>query len=234
MAFHFSPKVVLDGLVLSLDAANTRSYPGSGTSWLDLGKNQLTGTLTNGPTFESDNLGSIKFDGVDSYVQIPDNPSISSLSSISISAWVKFNTFSLPVGRQMIVEKHTSPTQGWWLAGQNNSLTWVVVTSTGPKFINNTNTFLNTTSIYNVVGTYNGTTGSIKVYVNSIDDGGTLNGTGTTGLVNSPNALYIGSEVNWFPIYGSTNIYNLSIYDTELSQSEVSQNFKALKSRFGL
>ena len=70
MAFNYSPNIITDGLVLYLDAANTKSYPGSGTTWRDLSKSQLNGTLTNGPTFNSSNGGSIVFDGVDDYVNL--------------------------------------------------------------------------------------------------------------------------------------------------------------------
>jgi hypothetical protein len=55
MAFNFSPKIVTNGLVLYLDAANTRSYSGSGTAWNDLTVNGNNGVLTNGPTFNSSN-----------------------------------------------------------------------------------------------------------------------------------------------------------------------------------
>jgi len=68
MALIHSPSIVTSGLVLALDAANVRSYPGSGTSWFDLSGNGNTGTLTNGPTFNSSNLGGISFDGGNDYV----------------------------------------------------------------------------------------------------------------------------------------------------------------------
>jgi hypothetical protein len=71
MAFNYSPKIVTDGLVLCLDAANNRSYPGSGTAWTDLSRGGNNGALTNGPTFNSANGGSIVFDGTNDYVEIP-------------------------------------------------------------------------------------------------------------------------------------------------------------------
>ena len=61
--------IVTNGLVLFLDANNTNSYPGSGTSWYDLSGNGNTGTLTNGPTFSSVNGGTIVFDGIDKGLQ---------------------------------------------------------------------------------------------------------------------------------------------------------------------
>lgn len=63
------PKIVTDGLVLCLDAANPKSYPGSGTAWADISRNGRNGTLTNGPTFSSANGGSIIFDGANDFVQ---------------------------------------------------------------------------------------------------------------------------------------------------------------------
>ena len=68
MGLSHSPNIVTDVLVLCLDAANRRSYPGSGNSWLDLSGNGNNGTLTNGPTYSSANGGSLVFDGVDDYV----------------------------------------------------------------------------------------------------------------------------------------------------------------------
>jgi len=70
MGLAHSPRIVTDGLVLCLDAASKRSYPGTGTTWTDL-KSGNNGTLTNGPTFNTGNGGSIVFDGSNDYVTIP-------------------------------------------------------------------------------------------------------------------------------------------------------------------
>ena len=78
MAYRNGPKIVTDGLVLCLDAAIGKSYPGSGTSWTDLSGNGNNGTLVNGPTFSSANGGSIVLDGVNDYI---------STTSISISTF---------------------------------------------------------------------------------------------------------------------------------------------------
>ena len=75
--FKNSPPIVTDGLVLYLDAANTKSYPTTGTTWNDLLGAISGGTLINGPTFNSANGGSIVFDGVDDYFQAFNNYSSS-------------------------------------------------------------------------------------------------------------------------------------------------------------
>ena len=70
MAFNYSPKIISNGLVLYLDAANTRSYPGSGTAWTDLSQYNMNGTLINGPSFNSANGGGIAFDGTNDGVTL--------------------------------------------------------------------------------------------------------------------------------------------------------------------
>ena len=70
MGISYNPKIVTNGLVLCLDAANAKSYPGSGTAWTDLSGLGNTGTLTNGPTYSSANNGSIVLDGINDYTSI--------------------------------------------------------------------------------------------------------------------------------------------------------------------
>ena len=84
MAFIHSPQIVTSGLVLSLDAGNTKSYPGTGTTWFDKSGNTYNGTLTNGPTFNTANLGSIVFDGVDDYVTCGTIPFTSNTFTIEV------------------------------------------------------------------------------------------------------------------------------------------------------
>ena len=80
------PKIVTDGLVLCLDAGNRKSYVGSGTSWVDISRNGNNGTLINGPTFNSDNIGSIVFDGANDYVAIPSSSLVSG-SQMTFDVW---------------------------------------------------------------------------------------------------------------------------------------------------
>ena len=73
MSLSHSPSIVTNGLVLCLDAGNTKSYNASisTTAWTDLSGRGNTGTLTNGPTYNSSNGGSIVFDGVNDYATVP-------------------------------------------------------------------------------------------------------------------------------------------------------------------
>jgi hypothetical protein len=93
MGLSHSPRIVTDGLVLCLDAANSRSYPGTGTTWTDL-KGENNGTLTNGLTFDGDNNGGIVFDGTNEYVSLNSNSLTAGDSPFTVCAWVKTSSSS--------------------------------------------------------------------------------------------------------------------------------------------
>ena len=91
MGFGNGPRIVSNGLVLALDAADKNSYPGSGITWRDVSGNNNNGTLTNGPTFDSSNGGSIVFDGTNDFV----TGSIGSINApFTFSVFGKFNNVS--------------------------------------------------------------------------------------------------------------------------------------------
>ena len=92
---YYSPRIVTSGLVLALDAAERLSYPRTGTTWRDLSGNNNNGTLTNGPTFNAGNQGSIVFDGVDDYVGIPHTSILAPTSQISYGAWAFLSNWNI-------------------------------------------------------------------------------------------------------------------------------------------
>jgi len=68
MGITYNTSIVRNGLVLHLDAANRKSYPGTGTTWTDLSGLNNNGTLTNGVSYQSVNQGAFNFDGIDDFV----------------------------------------------------------------------------------------------------------------------------------------------------------------------
>jgi len=89
MSVSGGPDIITEGLVLHLDAANTESYPGTGSAWYDLSENQNDGVLTNGPSFTSSNHGSFTLDGVDDKITGISSTLINSQNG-SIETWIKF------------------------------------------------------------------------------------------------------------------------------------------------
>ena len=89
MGIRYNTSIVRGGLVLHLDAANKKSYPGSGTVWKDLSGNGNDGTLVNGVDYSSDNKGTMVFDGVDDRFQTSTQVDLSYTNKISVDLWCK-------------------------------------------------------------------------------------------------------------------------------------------------
>jgi hypothetical protein len=89
MGTFTGPDIVDNGLIFAIDAGSERSYPGSGTTWTDIVGGSDT-ALVNGPTFNSQNGGSIVLDGSDDYVIRSTTPTeLQGDPSFTLSMWVK-------------------------------------------------------------------------------------------------------------------------------------------------
>ena len=90
---HGNRPIVTDGLVLCLDAANTRSYSGTGTDWFDLSGNGNHGTLVNGVGYSADNKGSLVFDGTNQEISGTNLSSVIS-NEFTLETWIKTPSFN--------------------------------------------------------------------------------------------------------------------------------------------
>jgi len=105
MGLIHSPSIVSDGLVLALDAQNSRSYGGSGTTWTDIAYRGNNGTLTNGPTFEpggpfaGSTGGSVYFDGTGDYLSVANSSSFAfGAGDFTVEFWLYANSSSTTHG----------------------------------------------------------------------------------------------------------------------------------------
>lgn len=231
-SYTYKP-IVTNGLVFSVDAANIKSYPGSGTTWTDLTSNANNGTLTNGPTFNSANGGSIVFDGADDYISISDSSSISITGDITIDCWVKVNNFST---YRCIVAKtnggYPAPFDLYLDPGTGNPF---FLRGNGGYFYYFSGGQSPTVGIWqNLTITMAGS--FCRYYLN----GNFINGSEITNTFGGPiyisdndGPMFIGRRADGATIMDGS-FSNLRIYNRELSGSEVLQNFNSLKSRFGL
>jgi hypothetical protein len=230
----FANTIVQQGLVLNLDAGNPYSYAGAGTTWYDVSGNSNSGTLTNGPTYNSDAGGNIVFDGSNDYVSIPSAASIKNTSTLSLEGWVFISSAMNYYGG--IIGKGISDSQEEYclLVHSVNSKVYMDVGSSGGPYTDATYSFsLNTW--YHIIGTHERTAGSssIKIYINgSLLSSTTVNPTNTVN--DNATNVSIGSRFN-----GGTSVWNgkiatARIYTRTLSAAEVLQNYNATKGRFGL
>jgi hypothetical protein len=220
--------IITSGLVLNLDAGNPSSYPGSGTSWFDLSGNGNNGTLNNGPTFTGSFGGSIVFDGTNDQVDVSSAnlPIQFGTSPFAIELWVRATNSSK---RQGLVCASGGTGNGPIFAIESNT---VGVGIYGSANVVNTGAgSIAANTWYHIVLTRASTSSnSTYIYINSV-----LNGTGTLSTnFSSTNSVGIGYTPNTAE-YTVGNIAAVRIYKNKyLSDSEVLQNYNAVKSRFGL
>lgn len=239
MAFYRGPNIVRNGLVLCLDAASRRSYPGSGTTWTDLSGLNNNGTLTNGPTFNSANGGSIVFDGTNDYVLVDSSTIIPGLTSFTLCVWLNYTIPGSDQFRDIINSRESSaPNKGFLLTTDSSSKTGKIriqlngtgtnsyTSTSGANIANGNNNF--------VVISVNRSANSAIAYVNGILDA-TFNITGI-GDISSTEKFYIG----WDKAFADTKayfqgrIYSTIVYNRALSDKEILQNYNATKGRFRL
>jgi hypothetical protein len=213
-------KIVTNGLVLSLDAADRNSYPGTGTTWRDMSGNGNNGTLTSGPTFNSNNGGSIVFDGSNDYVAISGTRT---LTLFTMSNWIRRNGsqesydgiffsratgvtgMNFGVSNKLGYHLNGNPSTYDWDSGLIiPDATWCMITYVQAS--TQAVLYINTTSATNAVGS------------------------SSTNL----NTLELGRDECCGGRYFNGNIATAMLYNRNLSSTEVTQNYNALKSRFGL
>ena len=227
MATNYNPRIVTDGLVLALDAGNTKSYNAgiSTTAWTDLSGNGNNGTLTNGVGYNSSNGGSLDFDGVDDYVTIPaitldkDNSAFSVWFTVGVDFTGNYGNRGIILGNngdeflslfaisaQNNLQGETNTNENYYLGGFG----------TGDSSISN--------GWNNVQVSFENSIA--KTYINGI-----LKYTSTT-LTSDLTINEIVSSDATANYQG--NIAQVSIYNKSLTASEIQQNFNATRGRFGI
>jgi len=217
------PGIVTTNLSMFLDAGNASSYPGSGTDWTDLSGNSRNGTLTNGPTYSSADGGSIVFDGTNDFVQC--SGSITATAATFVS-WIRRN------GNQgqydgILFSRGTNITGMDFQLSNQLAYTW-----------------------NNAVNTYNWQSGLIvpdltwcMVAVSVTSTAATAYLCQSSGITSATNTVsHTSTTLDDIKIafddaaarYFTGNIATAMIYDRALSAGEITQNFNALRSRYGL
>jgi hypothetical protein len=224
--------IVTNGLVLYLDASNTKSYVSGSTRWNDVSRSGNNGTLTNGPTFNSANGGSIVFDGVDDFADYGVS-NIPLPTNITLSAWI--NQSVLNAYKNIITKEGVTGTDldyGLTTSPNGNLYFWF---NNGNFRIHESSTNnINSLNVwYYVTSVFSDTNNTVQLYANGIQ---IYNQTESTSLLAHTNSKLL---VGWRNSLASGQsfqgkISQTTIYNRALSASEVLQNYNATKSRFGL
>jgi hypothetical protein len=197
------------------------------TTWSDLSRSGNNGTLTNGPTFNSGNGGSIVFDGTNDFVDLGVTNLSTTLSSLTLNFFLKITKVNT---KQAIISSYTSSPQGGWgielladntlnFFGFSNTTTFTDVQTTQTYTLN---------QILNICCVFGNS--AFSIYVNGTQSAlksgiSTIYRTSTIRLGITPPSAVV-------PFQG--NIYQTSIYNRALTAQEVLQNYNATKTRYGL
>jgi len=231
--YNYFGGIVTNGLVLDLDAAKVASYPGTGTSWYDISGNNNNGILTNGPTFSGiGKQASIVFDGVDDYVTLGTQTLVT--NDFSLNIW--FNSTSNVTKEHFIISLGYSNNPSFLITmdtgnGSTANLMAYYVSggvTTGRTIIN---AGIPNTSIINLC--FVRQSGVNTPYINGVPQTDRI----FTENVTLGSLTYVlGWAIprNKSTAYMQGNIYNCSIYNRALTATEVSQNFNALRGRYGI
>ena len=223
--------IVTNGLVLNLDAGNTASYPGSGTTWTDLSSNSFNATLVNGVGYNANNGGSLLFDGNNDFVRVGPIPFTgTSTASVSWGLWV----YPTSASGNIMSMSNTDPQSAWNMPP---------IAATGQNFRGKiwSNNYLNSASNYSLntwyylVLVFDYTARTQRFYVNgmlqSSQSNISYNASGSNNYMflgqanpGTDNTGMFSGRIAIFQIYGNK----------ALTDAEITQNFNATKIRFGL
>ena len=225
MGFYRGPNIIRENLLLAFDAANTKSYPGTGTTWTGLGSG-VTAALT-GATFDTD---SISFDGTSDYAYITGTINLG--TEFSIMSWIKPS--SLTGGTGTVYIPFANGVDNWF--GISNAKAFFVgcESSDTNGFSLYGSTSMTSTSEWYCIGcTVDGTGGNttVKIFLDGEYDG-TVTRTFTLGAWNATSFNTIGRRTTINSNYFPGNIATLHMYTSTLSEDDMHQNYMITKSRF--
>jgi len=237
---YTGPNIVEENLIFYLDAANVKSYPGSGTSCTELSLNRSSGTLENGASLDSGDQGSFVFDGTDDRIAMTNNL----MSSLGVSSG---NDNDVPYSMEAVFKIHTNPsgvgTSGYSLIGHASS------DGIGLQVFDNSGIYINfgyrgnsnysfsqqviaINTWYHVICTRpsGGSSVVIRCYINGSEIGST-----TIDLrVDYTTAEFQVGDAESRIGNLDGNIALARVYNRALTASEVLQNYNATKGRFGI
>jgi hypothetical protein len=232
MGTVYNTNVVTDGLVACWDAGNRKSYPGAGTTWTDVAGGN-NGTVENDASFDSDNMGSLDFDGTDAYVTVPYKAGFD-VVAVTLLAWVNIDGDNS--GYDDIFRKNYDISGAHFSHSYGAQITpagrfhFNIRVSSGTSALDSSLDVSDATWTF-LGGTYDGTT--IRSYKNN-EVGSTSTSVSGDLVADTENALIASTQrtnEDARPEYKG-KIALIQIYNRALTAAEVLQNYNATKGRF--
>jgi hypothetical protein len=219
MAVYGGPDIVTSGLVLHLDAGNTKSYPGTGNTWYDLSENNRNGTINGSPAFTN---GYFDITGDATYVSIPNSGLVPRTNDFTYSCWINFDSVD---GLDTIFENgswtdtllfryQTNAFNVYSEGALRGSFAWTAALNTWVNIV------------------FKRESGVCSAFVNNNVIGSTFSMNIDINLANSNLWLMRSQHITGQYTNGKISIF--SIYSKALSNTDIQQNYNALKGRYNL
>jgi hypothetical protein len=218
---------VTSGLVLYLDAGNSASYPGTGSTWTNLASGGNNGTLINSPTYSSANNGSLVFNGSTQYVDVANYSALNG-STQTMICWAKsasaanFGGFGCLMSKRDVYIMHPYPT--------NTLIDFYYFINSTYQYVRITASNINNWNMY--ASSWDGST--IRAYVN----GSLVTSSNFTGTLatNDTGSLLVGKDDTTVDStrYINGNISIAMQYNRALTDAEITENFNAFRVRYGI
>ena len=218
-----------NGLVYYIDAANSRSYSGSGSTAYELKSSGIGGTLVNGVGFSSENNGSFIFDGTNDYIQVPVSY-VPAGNEVTVCLW----NYGTTAQTSSVFSAHSADefrTINIHLPWNDNVVYWDAGLSAGAYDRINTATLTNTQwqGWHHWAFTKNAVTGVMELYLDGVLN---VSGTSKTRTMPTPSQAFIGRFQISSPLYHLGRVSLLHLYNRALTAQEVLQNYHATKKRY--
>ena len=230
MATFGGPNTIETGLIVSVDAANPTSYPGSGTTWRDLSGNSKNGT-TSGATYGSQNGGVFNFDGINDTISFGTGNTFFPLTSFTIDLWTQSKGTVPTTGTTPGLFGFTYGIRAYF------DLTNRVVLSISSGSSSQNLTYTHNTNIRddgswnNIV--FQATPTNSYIYLNGeLKASQSLTWLGDT--IWPTNTWNLGRDNNNSNQFFTGSIASYKMYNTALTLPQIQQNYNAMRGRFGI
>lgn len=238
MGLNFSPpKIVTDGLIFHMDAANSKSYVSGNTICNDMSATQSIGTLNNGTSFNTSDNGSFVFDGVDDYIQT--NFNVLATPPFTAEIWFKSTNANQTAGlfSSRLGISNSYRQFSLFIAGDGNAATSgnkLACYHGGTNGVRGNN--ISTTNVCDGKW-HQGLVISDTTYNSIFIDGVYEDGSdGVTNINMSENPSYLigaaGELSSNYIIPFDGSISNIKYYNRVLSADEIQQNYNILRERY--
>jgi hypothetical protein len=228
MALFQGKNLTSSNLVLHLDATNTRSYSGSGNTWYDLSGFGNNGTLNNGVLYNSYG-GFFEFDGSNDYIEIPHASSLNIGTGTSATIEIIYDVYNFSTASSLIAKRSSDvSTATDYMIFTSNDLYWLTGDSSGTGNSLPTSSFRENRNIQTVTATINSSTTNKKIYK---DGSQVISSTYASKVASNSASVFLGKHFG-SGFYFNGRIYSVKIYNRELTDTEIANNFQANKLKY--